>query len=69
MFWAVCFRATPDAHGSCQARGQIGAAATGLHHSNTRAEPSLQPTPQLTATPDPYPTEGGQGSNPSPHGY
>ena len=37
------------------ARGQIGAIATGLRqsHSNTGSEPRLQPTPQLTATPDP----------------
>jgi len=43
------------AYGGSQARGQIGAAATGLHqsHSNAGSEPHLQPTPQLTATPDP----------------
>ena len=29
----------------------------------------LQPTPQLTAMPDPYPTESGQGLNLHPHGY
>ena len=36
-------------------RGQIGAAAVSLRcsHSNTRSKPSLRPTPQLTATPDP----------------
>ena len=33
------------------ARGQIGAAAAS--HSNTRSEPHLPPTPQLTAMPDP----------------
>ena len=51
--------------------GQIGAVATGLHHShsNARSEPRLQPTPQLSATLDPSPTEQGQGSNPCPHGY
>ena len=40
------FRAAPVAHGGSQARGQIGAVATGLHHShsNTRAKPHLQPT-------------------------
>uniref|UniRef100_A0A8D1AQZ7 Transmembrane protein 230 n=1 Tax=Sus scrofa TaxID=9823 RepID=A0A8D1AQZ7_PIG len=34
--------------------GRIGAVATGLHqsHSNAGSEPRLQPTPQLTATPD-----------------
>ena len=35
----------------------------------TASVPPLQPTPQLTATPDPQPTERGQGSNPQPHGY
>ena len=44
------FRAAPMAYGSSQARGRIGAAAAGLHHShsNTRSKPHLQPTPQLT---------------------
>ena len=34
--------------------GQIGATAAGLHHSpsNAGSEPPLQPTPQLTVTPD-----------------
>ena len=43
--------------------GRIGATAAGLHHShsNTGSEPHLQPTPQLTAVPDPRPTEQGQG--------
>ena len=46
--------AAPAAHGGSQARGQIGAVATSLHqsHSNVGSEPRLQPTPQLTATPD-----------------
>ena len=50
-------------YGSSQARGQIRATAAGLHHSNSKArsEPCLQPT-QLTATPDPQPTEQSQGS-------
>uniref|UniRef100_A0A8D0VFY9 Serine/threonine kinase 31 n=1 Tax=Sus scrofa TaxID=9823 RepID=A0A8D0VFY9_PIG len=45
------------------ARGRIGAAGTGLRqsHSNTGSKPCLQPTPQLTATPDRQPTEQGQG--------
>jgi len=45
----------PAAYGGSQARGLIGAVATGLHqsHSNMGSEPCLQPTPQLTATPDP----------------
>ena len=49
------FRAAPTAYGSSQTRGQIGAAAAGLHHShsNARSEPHLQPTPQLMAMPDP----------------
>ena len=62
--------AAPAAYGGSQARGRIGAAATGLRqsHSNSGSEPHLQPTPQLTAMPDPQPTEQGQGSNPQPHG-
>ena len=62
------FRATPTAHGGSQARRLIGATAAGLHHShnNTGSEPHLRPTPQLTAMPDPQPTERGQGSNPQP---
>ena len=49
------FRAIPTAYGGSQARGRIGAVATGLHHSHSNAasEPHLQPTPQLTAMPDP----------------
>ena len=47
--------ADPAAYGGSQAMGQIGAVATSLHqsHSNAGSEPPLQPTPQLTATPDP----------------
>ena len=47
--------AAPAAYGGSQARGRIGDVATGLHqsHSNAGSEPRLQPTPQLTATPDP----------------
>ena len=54
------------AYEGSQARGVIGATAAGLHHShsNTGSEPSLRPTPQRTATPDPQPTEQGQGLNP-----
>ena len=50
--------AAPAAYGGSQARGRIGAVATGLRqsHSNAGSEPHLQPTPipqlQLTATPD-----------------
>ena len=48
------YRATPAAYRGPQARGQIGAVATGLHHShsNKGSELCLQPTPQLTATLD-----------------
>ena len=62
--------AAPAAYGGSQARGLIGAAATGLRqsHSNTGSEPHLQPTPQLMATPDRQPTEQGQGMNLQPHG-
>ena len=64
------FRAAPLAYGSSQARGESAAAASLCHsHSNTRSEPCLRPTPQLTATRDPSPTEQGQRLNPSPHGY
>ena len=47
--------ATPTAYGGSQARGLIGTVATGLNHShrNSGSELHLQPTPQLTATPDP----------------
>ena len=43
------------AYGSSQAKGQIRAAAAGLHHihSNTRSEPHLLPMPQIAAMPDP----------------
>ena len=55
FFFFVFSRATPMAYGASQARGLIGAIATGLchRHSNTGSEPSLQPTPQLAATQDP----------------
>ena len=48
------FRATPAAYGGSQGGGPYRAVATSLHHShhNARSEPHLQPTPQLTATPD-----------------
>ena len=34
-------------------RGPTGAAAASLYHGNAGSKPHLQPTPQLTATPDP----------------
>ena len=48
-------RASPAAYGGSQARGLIRAVAASLchSHSNAGSEPRLQPTPQLTATPDP----------------
>ena len=47
--------AAPSAYGGSQIGGRIGATAAGLRqsHSNSGSEPRLQPTPQLTATPDP----------------
>ena len=47
--------ATLAAYGGSQAKGQIGAVATGLRqgHSNEGSEPRPQPTPQLMAMPDP----------------
>ena len=38
---------TPVAHGSSQARGQMGAVAASLYHShgNTRSQPHPQPAP------------------------
>ena len=55
VFLFRLFKATPVAYGGFQARGLIGAEATGLHHShnNTRSELRLQPIPQLMATLDP----------------
>ena len=48
FYFIWLFRATPLAHGSSQARGQIGAIAAGLYHShsNSRSMPHLQPAPQ-----------------------
>ena len=47
--------AAPMAYGVSQAKGLIRAVAACLcqSHSNTGSKPCLQPTPQLTATPDP----------------
>ena len=59
LFFFFCLLAfswaTPTTHGRSQTRGQIGAVAPSLHqsHSNVVSELHLQPTPQLTATPDP----------------
>ena len=69
-FFFLLFRATPVAQGGPQAKDPIRATAASLHHSHSNARPELhlRPTPQLTATPDPKPTERGQGSNLQPHG-
>ena len=50
FFFFFFFRAVPLAYGSSQARGQIRAAAPGLHHSHssTRSNLHLQPIPQPT---------------------
>ena len=63
-------RAASAAYGGSQARGPVGAIATGLHHSHSSvgSELRLRPTPQLTATPDPQSTERDWGSNPQPDG-
>ena len=59
IFYFILFfvfsKAAPTAYGSSQARGLIGAVVTGLRHSHSKAgsDLHLQPTPQLTATPDP----------------
>ena len=51
----LLFRAVPVVCGTSQAKGRIGAVASGLchSHSNARSEPHLQPTPQFTAMLDP----------------
>ena len=53
FLWLSFSRAAPAAYGGSQARGLIGAAAAGLHHSNSESKPYLWPTPQFTATLDP----------------
>ena len=56
LFFLFAFsRAAPTAYGDSQARGRIGTVATSLRqsHSNVESKPNLQPTPQLTAMPDP----------------
>ena len=45
--------ADPAAYGGSQARGRIGAVATGLHQSHSNAGSELHLRPQLTATQDP----------------
>ena len=69
LFLFAFARAASVAYGGSQASGLMGAVDAGLYqsHSNEGSEPRLQPTPQLTAMPDPQPTRQGQGSNPQPH--
>ena len=70
FFSFFLFGATPAACGGSQAGGLIGAVGAGLRrgHSGAGSEPRLRPAPQLTATPDRWPTEQGQGPSPQPHG-
>ena len=65
------FMASPVVYGSSWARGWIATAAAGLcsNHGNCGSELHLWPTLQLSATPNPLPTEWGQESNPHLHGY
>uniref|UniRef100_A0A8D1UXB2 Immunoglobulin V-set domain-containing protein n=1 Tax=Sus scrofa TaxID=9823 RepID=A0A8D1UXB2_PIG len=56
FFWLFAISwAAPMACGGSKARGRIRAVATSLRqsHSNAGSKPRLQPTPELTATPDP----------------
>ena len=57
VFIFCLFKAAAAAYGDSQARSPVGAVAASLHqsHSHARSEPPLQPTPQLTAMPDPNP--------------
>ena len=48
------FRTIPAAYGSSQARGWIWATCAGICHSHMGSKLHLQPTPQLTATLDPF---------------
>ena len=55
FFFCLFFRAASMAYRGSRARGHSGAVATGLRHSHSNggSELCLQPTPQLTAMPDP----------------
>ena len=69
VFWGV-FRAAGAAYGSSKDRDRIRAIASATQDGvslGCKLHPRL--TPQLMATPDPQPTERGQGSNPHPYGY
>ena len=55
------------AYGGSQAIDRTAAATTGLHHShshsNEGSELCLQPIPELTAMPDPYPLSNARDRN------
>ena len=56
IFLFVClYRAAPMAYGGSQAKGLIGATATSQCHYHSHSNARSEPTPQLTATSDPYP--------------
>ena len=57
FFFFGLFRSAPKAHGSSQVRGRIGAVAARHSHNHVGSQLHLLPTAQLTATPDPQPTE------------
>ena len=63
FFFLLLFRAKPAAYGGSQVRSRMGATVAGLRHSHTNegSDPCLRPTAQLTAMPDPSPTERSQG--------
>ena len=44
FFFFCLFRAVPAAYGGSQARGGIGSAGAGLHHSHSNANPSASAT-------------------------
>ena len=72
LFFFCLFRAESVAHGSFQARCQIGASATGLYHNPNSAH--LSRICNLHCSAQQYPilnplTEQGQGSKLHPHGY
>ena len=70
VFSLLSFEDCTVAYGGSQARGLIGATAAGPYHShsNEGSKLCLWPAQQLTATPDPQPTDRGQVSNPQLHG-
>ena len=65
-------RTTPTAYGGSRLGVELELQLPAYTTVTTTWDPScvcnLQPTPQLLATPDPQPTEQGQGSNLQPHG-